>query len=72
MSVGKVNTDFLSGKAIPDVRFHVLRHSAATILLNMGVSAKVVQEILGHSQINMTMDVLLFACVAVDATGGGG
>ena len=41
---------------LPDVRFHDLRHSAATILLSMGVHPKVVQEILGHSQIDMTMD----------------
>jgi len=40
-----------------DVRFHDLRHSAATILLSIGVPAKVVQEILGHSQISMTMDI---------------
>jgi integrase len=58
MSVGEVNTDFLSGKAIPDVRFHDLRHSAATILLSMGVPAKVVQEILDHGQISMTIDIL--------------
>jgi integrase len=38
------------------MRFHDLRHSAATILLTMGVHPKVVQELLGHSQINMTMD----------------
>ncbi len=38
------------------MRFHDLRHSAATILLTMGVHPKVVQELLGHSQISMTMD----------------
>lgn len=41
----------------PDVRFHDLRHSAATILLSMGVHPKVVQELLGHNQISMTMDI---------------
>jgi integrase len=46
----------LKDAGLPDVRFHDLRHSAATILLSMGVHAKVVQEILGHSQISMTMD----------------
>ena len=46
----------LRGAGLPDVRFHDLRHSAATILLSMGVHPKVVQEILGHSQIDMTMD----------------
>ena len=39
------------------MRFHDLRHSAATILLAMNVHPKVVQEILGHSQISVTMDL---------------
>ena len=41
---------------LPDIRFHDLRHSSATMLLSMGVHPKIVQEILGHSQISMTMD----------------
>lgn len=41
---------------LPHMRIHDLRHSAATILLSMGVHPKVVQEILGHSTISMTMD----------------
>jgi integrase len=41
---------------LPDMRFHDLRHSAATVLLTMGVHPKVVQERLGHSQISMTLD----------------
>ncbi|MGI9056997.1 MAG: tyrosine-type recombinase/integrase [Ktedonobacteraceae bacterium] len=47
----------LKSAELPDVRFHDLRHSAATILLGMGVHPKVVQELLGHSSISMTMDV---------------
>ena len=42
---------------LPDIRFHDLRHSSATMLLSVGVHPKVVQEILGHSQISMTMDI---------------
>jgi integrase len=42
---------------LPDIRFHDLRHSAATLLLGMGTHPKVVQELLGHSQISMTMDI---------------
>lgn len=37
-------------------RFHDLRHSCATLLLAQGVPARVVMEILGHSQIALTMN----------------
>jgi len=47
----------LKNVGLPHMRFHDLRHSAATILLSMGVHVKVVQELLGHSAITMTMDV---------------
>jgi integrase len=47
----------LKKAGLPNIRFHDLRHSAATLLLSMGVHPKVVQEILGHSQISMTLDV---------------
>jgi integrase len=42
---------------LPHMRFHDLRHSAATIMLAMGIHPKVVQEILGHSSISITMDL---------------
>jgi integrase len=38
----------------PDVRIHDLRHTASTLLQSIGVSPKVVQEILGHSQLEQT------------------
>ncbi|HEX4208645.1 MAG TPA: tyrosine-type recombinase/integrase [Ktedonobacteraceae bacterium] len=47
----------LKRAGLPDIRFHDLRHSAATLLLGEGVNPKVVQEILGHSKISMTMDI---------------
>jgi integrase len=47
----------LKEAGLPRIRFHDLRHSAATLLLGMGVPAKVVQELLGHSTISITMDV---------------
>ena len=46
----------LEKAGLPDIRFHDLRHSAATLLLSEGVHPKVVQEILGHSEIGMTMN----------------
>ena len=42
---------------LPALRFHDLRHSAATILISMGVNSKVVQERLGHSTISITLGV---------------
>ena len=47
----------LNRARLPNIRFHDLRHSAATLLLSLGVHPKVVQELLGHTQISMTMDV---------------
>lgn len=47
----------LKEAGLPRIRFHDLRHSAATILISMGVPTKVVQELLGHSNISITMDV---------------
>jgi integrase len=38
------------------VRFHDLRHTAATLLHSGGVHPKLVQELLGHSSIAMTLD----------------
>ncbi len=46
----------LEKAGLPEVRFHDLRHSTATLLLSEGVHPKIVQEILGHSEISMTMD----------------
>jgi integrase len=42
---------------LPYMRFHDLRHSAATILMKLGVPPKVVQEILGHSNITITLGI---------------
>ena len=41
---------------LPDIRFHDLRHTHATLLLQQGVHPKIVSERLGHSTIGITMD----------------
>lgn len=47
----------LKGSSLPVIRFHDLRHTAATLLLGEGVHPKVVAEMLGHSRISTTLDL---------------
>lgn len=54
-----LNTSFKRIKKkgnLPDIRFHDLRHTCATLLLTKGVHPKIVQELLGHSSISITLD----------------
>jgi integrase len=47
----------LKKTALPlDTRFHDLRHTCATLLLTKGVHPKIVQELLGHSSISISLD----------------
>ncbi len=41
---------------LPTIRFHDLRHTAATLLLVRGVHFKVVSEMLGHATVTLTLD----------------
>jgi integrase len=47
----------LKANNMPKIRFHELRHSAASNLLSMGFSLKDVQEWLGHSDIKTTANI---------------
>jgi integrase len=47
----------LESAGLPYVRIHDLRHTAATLLLTQGVHSRVVMELLGHSQIAVTMNL---------------
>jgi integrase len=42
---------------LPDIRFHDLRHTCATLLFTQGVHPKIVSEMLGHSSVAITLDV---------------
>src|SRR5579872_5094559 len=46
----------LSEAGLPRIRVHDLRHTAASLLLARGVHPKIVQEMLGHSTITLTLD----------------
>ena len=47
----------LSKAGLRDVRFHDLRHSAASLLIAQGVPMRAVMEVLGHSSISTTADL---------------
>lgn len=61
ISGGNLNRAFkavLERAGLPQsTRFHDLRHTCATLLLKQGVHAKFVQELLGHSDISLTLNV---------------
>lgn len=40
---------------LPDLRFHDLRHTTATLMVTDGIDLVTVKDILGHSKIEMTM-----------------
>jgi len=50
-------SDILEVNNLPHIKFHELRHSAGSILIEQGQSAKQVQEYLGHEKIATTLDI---------------
>jgi integrase len=48
--------DFTIEKNLKLIKFHGLRHTSASLLINKGVHAKVISDRLGHSNINITMN----------------
>lgn len=46
----------LEKAGLPHMKFHGLRHSAATLLLQANVNPKIVAEMLGHSSVALTLD----------------
>jgi integrase len=61
ISGGNLNRAFkgtLQRAGLPkSTRFHDLRHTCATLLLRQGVNPKFVQELLGHADISLTLNV---------------
>jgi integrase len=47
---------YARGAGLPRIRVHDLRHTWASLALEAGVPAKVVQEILGHASVSITLD----------------
>ncbi len=47
----------LKASSVPKIRFHDLRHTAASLMLNHGVPVLIASRRLGHSKASITMDV---------------
>lgn len=47
----------LEEAGLPEIRFHDLRHTAASLMLNYGVPVIIVSRRLGHAKPSITMDV---------------
>jgi integrase len=55
-SVRRVLNHALTRAGLPHIRFHDLRHTAATLLLADNINPKVVSELLGHTSVSITLD----------------
>lgn len=51
---------------LPDIRFHDLRHTAATLLLAQNVHPKVVADLLGHASVAITLDLYSHSVEGLD------
>ena len=58
--------DFAKRNGLPHIKFHGLRHSNATALIQAGVSPKVVQQRLGHADVNITLNTYTHVTKAMD------
>ncbi|MER2057219.1 MAG: site-specific integrase [Niallia sp.] len=52
---------------VPEIRIHDLRHTHATILLELKVNPKLVADRLGHSSIKMTLDTYSHSSISMQS-----
>jgi integrase len=55
--VGRRFRELLAMAELPAMRYHDLRHGAASLMAAQGVPARVAMEVLGHAQISTTMNI---------------
>lgn len=53
----KVYNKLLTKAKLPKIKFHALRHTYATRLFEKDIQVKTVQELMGHSNINTTINI---------------
>lgn len=60
LTASNIRRDFrqlLAASGLPKIRFHDLRHTAASLMLNHGIPVLIVSKRLGHSKPSITLDV---------------
>ena len=57
---------FVAEKGLKHIRFHDLRHSCATAMIEAGVDPKTVQHRLGHADISITMNIYAHSTKSMD------
>lgn len=57
---------FIQQNGLKPIRFHDLRHSCATAMIEAGVDPKTVQQRLGHADISVTMNIYAHSTKAMD------
>lgn len=56
-SVRETYSRFLKRHRLPDINFHGLRHTYATLLVESGGDIKTISTLLGHSKVSLTLDL---------------
>jgi integrase len=56
-NLSKMNKELCRRAGLPTMRFHDSRHTAATLLINEGVPLEVIQQLLGHSSVQVTNQI---------------
>ena len=56
-NLSRLFDELIAAASVRRIRFHDLRHTCASLLLAQGVPPRVVMDVLGHSQIAITMDL---------------
>ena len=56
-NLSRLFDELIAAPSVRRIRFHDLRHTCASLLLAQGVPPRVVMDVLGHSQIAITMDL---------------
>lgn len=57
LNIVKKHNDICEGNKLPHISAHNLRHTGCTRMAEAGIDPKVLQYIMGHSNISVTMDV---------------